>query len=93
MTNEKVVDAVKMILSEVNGSRFFQQKIINSITETVLSEHRTIQQLFWSAILQSIIQYGDSAEFDLRNEDSVKFAKLVKELAIKNNMDHGLRYL
>jgi hypothetical protein len=84
----EVVQAVKALLEACNtlGSR---KDIAASIHQAVTTEHRTIQQSFWSALLLAQIQYADNS-FDLRNESAVKLAKLVKETAVQNNLDMGL---
>jgi hypothetical protein len=43
-------------------------------------------------MLKAQMGYAESRH-DLRNEDAVNLAKLVKQLAIDNNMDMGLRYI
>jgi hypothetical protein len=88
--NEKVVDAIKIILNELNGGN--RKDIAMSILVAVTSDHRTLQQSFWSAMLLAQMGYAD-ARNDLRNEQAVLLAKLVKDLAEKNNMDMGLPYI
>jgi hypothetical protein len=90
-TNQKVVDAVNTILRELNGGN--KNEIVASIFETLSVEHRTIQQLFWGVMLKVQISYYANIPFDQRNEASVKLAKLVREVAIKNNLDTGLPYV
>ena len=85
--NAKVKAAVQTILDEANGGN--QKDIALAIVDTVRSDHRTLQESFWSAMLLAQIMYADSRH-DLRNEAAVKLAGLVKQLAIDNNMDMGL---
>ena len=88
--NNKVKEAVQTILNELNGGN--RQDIALTIVDTVRSDHRTLQQLFWGAMLMAQIAYADSRH-DLRNEDAVELATEVKKLAVKLNMDMGLRYI
>ena len=88
--NTKVKEAIQTILDELNGGN--QREIAIAILDTVRSEHRTLQQAFWSTMLKAQMGYADSRH-DLRNEDAVRLAGLVKQLAINNNMDMGLRYI
>jgi len=96
----KVKEAVQTILNELNGGN--QRKIAETICETVLSDHRTLQECFWSAMLQAQIKFGDLTMdaqerggwgYDARNEAAVKLAVKIKEIAIQNNFDHGLPYI
>jgi len=89
-TNQKVVDALKVILSEMNGGD--KKEIAASISEVIRCEHRTIQQNFWGVMLKVQMAYAENP-FDLRNEASVELAKLVKKVAAENNMDMGLPYI
>ena len=86
--NKKVFDALQVILGEMNNT--YQRDVVNTLTQAILAEHRSIQQIFWSSMLLIQIRYADTGEFDLRNEQSVKFAKAVRKLAIEMNMDFGM---
>lgn len=88
--NQKVKDAVQVILNELNGGD--RKDIALTIVDTVRNDHRTLQQLFWSKMLQAQIMYADSRH-DLRNEAAVEWAKTVKETAIKHNLDMGMPYI
>jgi hypothetical protein len=88
--NQKVVDAVNVILDELNGGN--RRDIADSIFSAVSHEHRTIQQLFWGAILRAQIAYAAQPS-DQRNESAVELAKAVKEVAIQRNWDSGLPYV
>ena len=89
--NQNVVEAIKTIMNELNGGN--RQNIARDIFEVIRFEHRTLQQNFWSVMLLAQIDYASMAS-DLRNEDSVKLAKLVKKIAIENNWDgNGLNYV
>ena len=85
--NEEVVRAVQTITNAVN--RIGRTNVDKSISEALRREHRTLQQGFWNAILKVQIAYADAGH-DLRNEQAVKLAGAVKELARANNWDMGL---
>lgn len=87
---QAVIEATNVILRALNGGN--RKEIGQLIATTVKSDHRTIQQSFWSAMLTAQIEYAN-APSDVRNEQSVKLAKLVKQLASDNNMDMGLMYV
>ncbi len=89
-TRAKVADAVKVILAELNGGN--RKRIAASIYSAVAGDHRTLQQAFWSAVLLAQIEYA-SEPFDGRNEQAVKLANRVKEMAVANNYDMGLAYI
>lgn len=86
-TNEKIVAAVQVILNELNGGS--QKVACASILEAVTHDHRTLQQAFWSVLLQAQMGYAESSH-DLRNEQAVELAKAVKALAREKNLDYGL---
>lgn len=88
--NNKVKEAIQTIMNELNGGN--RKEIAATILDTVRADHRTLQQLFWSTMLLVQIGYANS-QYDLRNEDAVLLAGLMKELAEKHNMDYGLRYI
>ena len=89
-SRDNVTQAISTILDELNGGN--RKKIASAIYDRLSREHRTLQQAFWSAMLLAQIQYADNRH-DLRNEDAVKLAKLVKDLAVRNNMDMGLAFI
>lgn len=84
--NQTVVDAVGVIMKELNGGN--RQEIARSILQAVTSDHRTLQQSFWSAMLLAQCAYAESPS-DLRNEQSVELAKMVKKVAETKNWDIG----
>ena len=88
--NQTVAGAVELILDELNGGN--RKEIADAIFTALRYEHRTLQQAFWSVMLQAQFQYADM-NHDGRNEEAVRVAKLVKELAEKNNFDMGLPYI
>jgi hypothetical protein len=81
--------AVQTILDALNGGN--QKDLAAVVYDTVSREHRTLQQCFWSMMLQAQIKYADNSS-DLRNEASVKLANVVKAAATANNFDMGLPY-
>ena len=88
MTDTQTVkDSIRAIMNELNGGK--RREVASAILEEVQSTHRTLQQDFWSAIADALINYGDSG-YDLRNEEAVKMAKAFDTLAQKNNWDLGL---
>jgi hypothetical protein len=87
MKKTKIQDAIQVILDSVNGGN--QENIAQEIFDVIRYDHRTLQQAFWSTMLKAQIKYAD-CDHDLRNESAVKLAGLVKETAIKNNLDMGL---
>ena len=87
---EQVAQAVKMLLETANGRK--ARDIAEVIHATVSREHRTLQQGFWSALLLAQIKYADNPH-DLRNEQAVELAKLVKEVATARHFDLGLMYV
>ena len=90
MANEKVTNAVQVILNELNNiSTSARNEVADTILETVSRDHRTLQESFWDAILKAQMRYADSPH-DPRNEYAVKLAKVVKQAAIDNNLDYGL---
>ncbi len=88
--NPTVAVAIQTILNELNGGN--RNRIVESIYQAVSHDHRTIQQLFWSAMLMAQIKYASNS-YDARNEQSVILANMVRELAMSNDMDMGLMYL
>ena len=83
---EAVRQAIRTILNELNGGN--RRDVSEAISDTVRKEHRTLQASWWSAILLAQCAYAD-APFDLRNEQPVRFAKEVRELARKHGYDFG----
>lgn len=72
-----VAEAARTILSAVNGGN--QAALAQSILEVVQRDHRTLQQSFISVMMQVLVGYADT-NFDLRNEQAVKFAGYVREM-------------
>ena len=83
----KVTDAIRVICNELNGGN--RRDVAQAVLETVRTEHRTIQQAFWSMMLAVQTQYADNAS-DLRNEQAVRLAQAVRDLAKQNTWDLGL---
>jgi len=86
----EVSSAVSALMDALNGGN--TRDIATTIHERVTQEHRTLQQQFWSALLLAQIDYADNA-YDLRNEQAVRLAQRVREVARQENMDLGLSYL
>jgi hypothetical protein len=85
-----VVGAIGIIMDALNGGSVCE--VSGAILDRILTEHRTLQECFWSAMLLAQIRYAD-AYYDARNEDAVRLAGLVKDLARAHNFDMGLRFL
>jgi len=86
--NPDVQAAMKVLLDSLN-TMGGTGDIVHTMLDTILREHRTIQQSFWSAMIQTQIKYAD-APSDMRNYHAVELAKVVKAAAIENNFDMGL---
>jgi hypothetical protein len=84
---EVVTRAVKDILGVLNGRN--TQRLAGVVHEEIISDHRTVQQSFWSLMLLAQMQYAYEAS-DARNEAAVKLAYQVRQLAIKLHFDLGL---
>lgn len=82
--NEKVYNAVQTILNELNGGN--RVSIAGTIYDAVTSDHRTLQQSFWSVIIMAFCAYAKNS-FDLRNEESVRFAEQTRVIAAERNFD------
>lgn len=68
---------------------------LKEVAEELCNEHRTLQQLSMGMFLEFIKktkEYGDQGFYDLRNEDSYRFSKLVCEAVDKNEF-YGFRYI
>ena len=78
MSNEQEAkDAIRVLLNHQNimVPGYKLGEILNGL---VSGEHRTIQQSFVKEIHNFLVEYSES-NYDLRNEESVKFAKSVKD--------------
>lgn len=72
----RMFDKLAHILSSSNKRN---EQIAEIIVKNIQKKHRTEQQLFMKLIAAIIEKYSKS-NFDLRNEDSVKWAKIVSHL-------------
>ena len=78
-TKDKLETAVKDVISSLNclGSGNEAAEVISN---TVKSDHRTLQQNFWRAIQGAASNYAENTCIDMRNEASVRFTKQIREL-------------
>ena len=83
---QAITNAVSVILNELNGGS--RKEVAEAITYRLRTEHRTLQQAFWSTILLAQCDYAEFRH-DMRNEQAVEFAKEVRELAKEKNFDRG----
>jgi hypothetical protein len=88
----EITEAIQTILNAVNGGN--QKEVAETICTTIERDHRTLQQGFWSVMMQAQILYGhdavDGVGFDERNKASVILAIAVHAAAREKNLDMGL---
>lgn len=49
--------------------------------ETLRQDHRTLQASAIRLLIQCLIEYGENASYDLRNEGAVKACQQIKEMS------------
>lgn len=82
--NEKVAEAIKTILNEVNT--LGGNTVAETIAATLINEHRTLQQNFMREFSKALAIYSGSTglpgagAYDMRNQASIDFATKVKEM-------------
>lgn len=78
MTNDdKIKKGFELIFDGINS--FHHNSFPNLFFESIVTEHRTLQQNFWRAIFATMELIANHNRFDLRNESSVNFCKKVIE--------------
>ena len=77
---ERIEKLVEALAVELNCTAIDEEQIGKIISETVMKEHRTIQQTFWKTIQKSIVHYGRYATVDARNEGSRTWANEAGEV-------------
>ena len=89
---QRIKDLVDQFSRIVNN---FDDKVEYStiFTEEFLNSHKTLQQSMMGVMINFLLQYSQTQFFDLRNEFSVKVAKVTKEALEKedwvvNNVIH-----
>lgn len=71
--NEAVVDEL-FRLCNIMGN---EEDLVKLINERIQREHRTIIQSFFGVLKQVIDAYAETQHYDLRNAQSVEWAKAV----------------
>lgn len=77
-TEQEVKDAIN-VLTDYCNTMSPSVKLSTILTSVVTREHRTIQQALIKSLNDFLVEYSD-ASFDGRNEQSVIYAKKIKEL-------------
>ncbi len=75
---EETREAMAVLVNTMNimgGDKDFAQGIFEGLSQ----QHRTLQQDFMRAFAHAMVQYAE-INTDLRNQDSVAFAKKITEL-------------
>ena len=80
----KTVDAdiVKEISNYVNSYRSDYKEFARLMSY----EHRTLQQQFTKLCIAWLKELAETENYDLRNEDSIKFAQSIKDKLDKANL-------
>lgn len=78
MTNDdKIKKGFELIFDGINS--FHHDSFPKIFFESIVTEHRTLQQNFWRAMLATMKLVAEHNRFDFRNESSVNFCKKVTE--------------
>lgn len=80
----KIAEAISTITNYLNGHSM--PGAIEGAVNALQHEHRTLQASFWRFIKELASRYKDF-NYDLRNEDAVKFAKKISEI------EQGIRFI
>ena len=82
-SNQAVKESLDTIFHELNYMGQ-EEDVSKAVVDTVLHEHRTLQQKFFRSVIVPIIldfaKRYDDGQYDLRNEDSCKCAKKLEPL-------------
>ena len=89
MENEKSIELFKEVFNYVNHLNYDK----HFISKAVENQHRTLQQSFMGDVINFIKDYAKTEFFDLRNEDSVKFAKAFAKWLEENPDIEYLRFI
>lgn len=76
---EEATAALNTLFDVSNKMNIGEEVLIEVFNEAMRRQHRTLIQGFWRVISAAIKEYSAS-QFDLRNEDSVKWAKEVSKI-------------
>jgi hypothetical protein len=80
MTQEELKDKINQVFDDLDMCLNYDDKEVAEIFKLKLARtHRTLQQNFWRTIHAIALHYKDMG-YDLRNEDSIKFCKMIAEL-------------
>ena len=63
-----------------------EKEVAAGILEGLLGSHRTLQQSFFRSFVMAMEHYADTPFHDARNDASVEFAQLLRELVEHNNL-------
>jgi len=75
---ELTKEAMQTLIDSTN-CMIGEKEMAEGMLEALLGSHRTLQQSFFRVFAKTMKQYSE-ANYDLRNEASVEFAKKVNEL-------------
>lgn len=63
---------------------------INTLIETVLTDHRTLQQMYFNIVLQSIEDFANVQSYDGRNRAAVETARKLQAFMKENYINTRL---
>lgn len=76
---ERAIEAFDALFYIINKMSFGEEAIGKALSEMMRRQHRTLIQQWWGVVAKAIANYSRTmpGSYDLRNEDSVKWAKEV----------------
>ncbi len=77
---EQATEAFDTLFRVINKMGGGEKAIVAALNEKMNREHRTLIQQWWGAIATVIKEYAANKFFDLRNEDSIKWAQAVSKV-------------
>jgi hypothetical protein len=85
MTETKGVEAARTLANFVNAMGHNTEDFVEQLT---LREHRTLQQCSMAVFLSCIEAWADKKDghFDLRNEDTVRISRIIKERLLEEGL-------
>lgn len=86
---EQATEAFDTLFSVLNKMVYGEEALINALNAKMEREHRTLIQQWWGVIATVIKKYALTKDgwFDLRNEDSIKWAREVAKV------ESGMRFI
>ena len=78
-TRAEMTKEAMQTLIDTTNCMCSEREMVDGMLEALVGSHRTLQQSFFRIFVKMAEQYAD-ANFDLRNEASVEFAKQIKEI-------------